>query len=166
MTLRELRVSAETLAWAGKQERVSGLEKHERAIARFRSALLFQPSTNGIDVYDGGLGTLRTRISLPVSLSENFDALVGDGTDNVLIAISGQTGSGIAIVDLSSLAHPAPLPYLHAQSHPSSLSLPAYGATSAQPRIHLDSTIRTGGQIPITAVKHIATDFLPHQAEP
>ena len=38
MTLRELRVSAETLARAGKQERVSGLERHERAIARFRSA--------------------------------------------------------------------------------------------------------------------------------
>jgi hypothetical protein len=54
--------------------------------------LLFQPSTNGIDVFDGRLGTLRTRISLPVALSENFDALVSDGTDNVLVAIIGETG--------------------------------------------------------------------------
>jgi hypothetical protein len=73
--------------------------------------LLFQPSTNGIDVYDGRLGTLRTRIALPIALSQNYDALVGDGVDNILIAIIGQSGSGIAIVDLSSLSEPAPLPY-------------------------------------------------------
>lgn len=73
--------------------------------------LFFQPSTNGIDVYDGRLGTLRSRISLPFALSQNFDALVSDGQDNVLIAITGQTGNGIAILDLSSLAEPAPLAY-------------------------------------------------------
>jgi hypothetical protein len=74
-------------------------------------SLLFQPSTNGIDVFDGRLGTLRTRISLPMPLSENYDALVSDGKDNVLIAITGQYGNGIAIVDLSSLGEPSPLPY-------------------------------------------------------
>jgi hypothetical protein len=75
-------------------------------------SLLFQPATNGMDVYDGGLGTLRSRIALPLALSQNYDALVGDGKDNILIAITGANGSGIAIVDLSSLSEPAPLPYL------------------------------------------------------
>ncbi len=73
--------------------------------------LLFQPLANGIDVYDGRVGTLRTRISLPVALSQNYDALVSDGKDNVLIAITGENGNGIAIVDLSSLSEPSPLPY-------------------------------------------------------
>jgi len=39
------------------------------------------------------------------------DALVSDGNDNILIAITGTTGNGIAVVDLSSLPEPAPLPY-------------------------------------------------------
>jgi hypothetical protein len=64
--------------------------------------LLFQPSTNGVDVLDGNLGNLRNRISLLVPLSPNYDALVDDGTDNVLIAITG-TGNGIAIVDLTEV---------------------------------------------------------------
>ena len=68
--------------------------------------LLFQPSTNGIDVFDGNLGNLRTRISLPVPLSPNYDALVADGVDNVMIAITGNRGNGIAIVDLTSLPEP------------------------------------------------------------
>lgn len=73
--------------------------------------LLFQPSTNGIDVFDGRLGTLRSRIALPFSLSQNYDALVGDGKDNILIAITGSSGSGIAVVDLTTLSEPTPLPY-------------------------------------------------------
>ena len=73
--------------------------------------LLFQPSLNGIDVLDGSLGNLRTRISLPVALSPNYDALVIDTSDNVLIAITGQQGDGIAIIDLTSIAEPPPLPY-------------------------------------------------------
>jgi WD40 repeat protein len=75
--------------------------------------LLFQPSTNGIDVYDGRLGILLTRIALPVALSQNYDALVADGEDNVLIAITGTSGSGIAVVDLASLVEPPALPYSH-----------------------------------------------------
>lgn len=74
--------------------------------------LLFQPLTSGIDVYDGRLGILRSRIALPLALSQNYDALVGDGKDNILIAITGANGNGIAIVDLTSLSEPAPLPYL------------------------------------------------------
>lgn len=74
--------------------------------------LLFQPSTNGIDVLDGNLGNLLNRISIPVVLSSNYDALVEDGADNILIAITG-TGDGIAIVDLSSISEPQPLAYKH-----------------------------------------------------
>jgi hypothetical protein len=73
--------------------------------------LLFQPSTNGIDVFDARLGTYLARVALPVALSQNYDALVSDGKDNVLIAVTGQNGTGIAIVDLSSLNEPPPLPY-------------------------------------------------------
>jgi IPT/TIG domain len=68
--------------------------------------LLFLPLTNAIDVIDGHQGTLLTRIALPVTLSSNYDALVDDGQDNVIVAITGNTGSGIAVVDLSPLAEP------------------------------------------------------------
>ncbi len=74
-------------------------------------SLAFQPSTNGIDVLDGRIGNLRNRIALPVALSLNYDALVSDGTDDVLLAITGANGDGVAIVDLSSIAEPPPLPY-------------------------------------------------------
>ena len=66
------------------------------------SRLLFQPTTNGIDVMDGRLGNLVNRVALSVSLSQNYDALVSDAVDSVLIAITG-TGDGIAIVDLTSI---------------------------------------------------------------
>jgi len=74
-------------------------------------SMVFQPSTNGIDVFDGRLGILLDRIALPFPLSPNYDALVSDGADNVLIAITGASGNGIAIVDLTSIAEPSPLPY-------------------------------------------------------
>jgi hypothetical protein len=77
--------------------------------------LLIQPSTNGIDVYDGRLGILLKRIALPFALSTNYDALVEDGQDNKLIAITGANGDGIAVVDLTSLQEPAPLPYAAAK---------------------------------------------------
>jgi hypothetical protein len=47
-----------------------------------------------------------TRMSLPVTLSPNYDTLVSDGQDNVLIAITGQTGGGIAVIDLTSVLEP------------------------------------------------------------
>jgi hypothetical protein len=71
--------------------------------------LLFQPSANGIDVFDGNLGNLIKRISTPFELSPNYDALVSDGADSVLVAITGATGNGIAIVDLTSLVEPPTL---------------------------------------------------------
>jgi hypothetical protein len=73
--------------------------------------LLFQPTNIGIDVLDGKLGNLLDRIALPVTLSPNYDALVSDGKDNDLIAITGASGDGIAEIDLTSITEPAPLPY-------------------------------------------------------
>src|SRR5579862_2405519 len=73
--------------------------------------LLFSPLENDIDVLDGKRGNLLSRISLPVSLSANYDALVSDGKDDVLIAITGETGNGIAVIDLTSIPEPTPLPY-------------------------------------------------------
>src|SRR6202041_509022 len=75
-------------------------------------SLLFQPSTSGIDVVDGRLGNLLTRIALPLTLSTNYDALVDDGKDNTLVAITGATGNGIAVLNLTSISEPAPLPYV------------------------------------------------------
>jgi WD40 repeat protein len=74
-------------------------------------SLLFQPSMQGMDIYDGRLGILRGRIAFSVPLSTNFDALVSDGKDSVLIAITGTNGDGIAIVDLSAVPEPPPLSY-------------------------------------------------------
>lgn len=73
--------------------------------------LLFVPLLNGLDVIDGRLGGFRTRIALPVTLSANYDALVSDGKDNVLIAITGTNGDGLAVIDLTSLPEPVPLPW-------------------------------------------------------
>jgi hypothetical protein len=74
-------------------------------------SLLFQPATQGLDAFNGRLGTLRARVALPVPLSTNYDAMVVDGQDDVLIVIIGATGTGIAVLDLSSLPEPGPLPY-------------------------------------------------------
>jgi hypothetical protein len=68
--------------------------------------LLFAPLMNGLDVIDGRLAGLRTRIGLPFTMSSNYDALVDDGIDNILVAITGQTGGGVAVIDLSSLPEP------------------------------------------------------------
>ena len=74
--------------------------------------LLFQPTVNGIDVLDARLGNLLERIALPITLSPNYDALVSDGTDNILVAITGASGDGIAVIDLTSIPDPSPLPYI------------------------------------------------------
>jgi hypothetical protein len=74
-------------------------------------SLLFQPAAQGIDVYDGRVGQLLSRITLPITLAPNYDGLVSDGRDSVLIAITGASGNGIAVIDLSSLPEPPPLSY-------------------------------------------------------
>ena len=73
--------------------------------------MLFQPGTHGIDVLDTRLGKLVKRIALPVALSPNFDALVSNGTDNALVAITGTNGDGVAVIDLRSLPPVPALPY-------------------------------------------------------
>lgn len=109
-------------------------------------ALLFQPSTNGIDVYDGRLGTLRSRISLPFDLSQNYDALVSDGQDNILVAITGKTGDGIAVVDLTSISEPPPLAYARRRADEQPVAL---GTVASQRR----KTASTGR----TLIKHSAS---------
>jgi hypothetical protein len=126
-------------------------------------SLFFQPSTNGIDVFDGRLGTLRARISLPVALSQNYDALVSDGTDDVLVAITGQTGNGIAVVDLSSLPEPPPLTYPGAQVHLNSLSFESSESATNQPRVKRNTTVSAGSAgkyAPKAPVKHIVNGAL------
>ncbi|MEO6806724.1 MAG: hypothetical protein ABI286_07510 [Edaphobacter sp.] len=76
------------------------------------SSVLFQPGVNAIDAYDGFSGQFLSRTSLPVQLSGNFRALVSDGTDNVMVAITGETGDGIAVIDLDGVARPTTKPYL------------------------------------------------------
>jgi len=68
--------------------------------------LLFQPAQNGIDIFDTHTGLLYQRIAFATTLSGNYDALVSNGHDNVLLAITGN-GNGIAVVDLSSIANPS-----------------------------------------------------------
>lgn len=117
-------------------------------------SLLFQPSTNGIDVLDGRLGNLLMRIALPVALSTNYDALVEDVKDNNLIAITGTTGTGIAVLNLNSISEPAPLPYLKTPVTSNHVE-PQYPSASAS---------RTGSrrrQSPTRAVKHVMRASFP-----
>jgi len=125
-------------------------------------SLLFQPSTNGIDVFDGRLGTLRTRIALPVPLAQNFDALVSDGKDNVLIAVTGVTGNGIAVVNLSSLSEPPPLTY---QDQNALVSGRASGrddlATARTRRQQAPARASVKARIPRTLVPHAVNPISP-----
>ncbi|MGA2572053.1 MAG: hypothetical protein ABSF23_16210 [Terracidiphilus sp.] len=124
-------------------------------------SLLFQPSMAGIDVFDGRIGTLRTRISLPYALSQNYDALVSDGTDNVLIAITGATGNGIAVLDLTSLSEPAPLPYTSEAARlregQRKLLRPKPVAIPSQTR---DGLTRSLG-IPLSRIPHATSSIAP-----
>jgi hypothetical protein len=113
-------------------------------------ALLFQPSTSGIDVYDGRLGTLRSRISLPFDLSQNYDALVSDGQDNITVAITGKTGDGIAVVDLTSISEPPPLTYAkrRADEQPvaSGAVAPLRRMTASTSRTHIKHNVSALGR--------------------
>ena len=74
-------------------------------------SLLFEPGDHSIDVFDGRTGSFRARVSVPVELSPNFRALVPNNIDNRLVAITGGTGNGIAVIDLRSLPAPSPPDY-------------------------------------------------------
>jgi hypothetical protein len=73
--------------------------------------LLFQPLVSGMDVIDGHSGKLISRISLPFNLSLDYDALVSNGKDNMLVAIH-ENGDEIAFIDLTNLPEPNPLPFI------------------------------------------------------
>jgi hypothetical protein len=102
--------------------------------------LVFQPGNQFIDVFDGNTGVFRDRISLPTSLSPNYRALVSNGRDSKLLAITGTTGNGIAIIDLNSLPEPSPLPYL--SNRPSSVG--THVSPSSIPRISVETKPFTG----------------------
>lgn len=121
-------------------------------------SLLFQPSTNGIDVYDGRLGTLRSRIALPFALSQNYDALVADGRDDALIAITGANGNGIATVDLSSLSEPAPLPYV--KDHTGMTQSPRMNEPSSDRSVHARQPTAMPPLVPRSVIKHATNERL------
>src|SRR2546425_3122173 len=116
--------------------------------------LLFQPSTNGIDV----LGNLLQRISLPVALSQNYDALVVDGRDNVLVAITGTNGNGISVVDLTSIKEPLPLPYASGSSHAADFVRRANRSRLSSKMADRPNT----GAVPSPAARRI----IPHVTQP
>ncbi|MFI5127701.1 MAG: hypothetical protein ACHQJX_12845, partial [Candidatus Acidiferrales bacterium] len=70
-----------------------------------------------------------------------YDALVADDRDNILVAITGQTGNGIAIIDLSSLGEPPPLPYA-ATTQLLPMKLRSFGANRIQSRASKSAKIR------------------------
>ena len=90
-------------------------------------ALFFQPGTQAIDVFDGITGAFRARVALPVPLSPNFRALVTDNQDSLLIAITGDTGNGIAVIDLTSLPEPSPVSWLSNVAAPPAAVYPHAG---------------------------------------
>ncbi len=107
-------------------------------------SLLFQPGTQAIDVFDGNTGVFRTRISLPIQLSPNYRALVSNNKDSQLVAITGATGNGIAVIDLNSVPEPAPPAYLSASPAPVSArdrTRPAPTTASAADKFRNRSTL-------------------------
>jgi hypothetical protein len=48
---------------------------------------------------------------VPSTLSPNYRALISNQQDSRLVAITGATGNGIAVIDLNSLPEPQPLTY-------------------------------------------------------
>jgi hypothetical protein len=108
-------------------------------------SLLFQPASQSIDIFDGRTGAFHSRVSLSVALSSNYRALVGDGKDNVQVAITGDSGSGIAVIDLSSVPEPNPVAYLVRSSaiHSNLSASPKIrGASQAQTLVPKFATIR------------------------
>jgi len=78
---------------------------------------LTRKSPAGNVVSGVGGPNLSNRISLPVPLSQNYDALVTDGVDNIFVAITN-TGNGIAVVDVTSIPEPSLLAFESRPHHP------------------------------------------------
>jgi hypothetical protein len=119
-------------------------------------ALLFQPSTQGMDIFDGKLGILRSRIAFSVPVSTNYDALVSDGKDDLVIVITGTSGDGIAVLDLSSFAEAA----LKTSSQQAYKREPAVKSEAAVgTRIHEEIKRQT----PVGRVPHIVNSAFFHK---
>lgn len=109
--------------------------------------LLFQPTDQGIDVYDGRLGSLLSRIALPLPLSPNYDALVSDGQDNVLVAITGNA-DGVSVIDLSAFEEPPALPYPAEMGSPSCAATGTIAPSTPVPRF-----------VAVHGVQHVTTEM-------
>jgi|GEM_PF-2007665 len=96
-------------------------------------SLIFQPGPQAIDLFDGRTGAFRGRVSLPVTLTANYRALVATGQDNVLVGITG-AGDGLAVIDLSAVQEPAPVPYID--------PLPVEAAATAAPPLRTSTLPR------------------------
>jgi hypothetical protein len=96
-------------------------------------SLVFEPGSQFIDVLDGRTGSFRARVSLPVQLSPNFRALVSDGRDSVLVAITGETGNGIAVINFNSLPEPQAVSYFSAEANRSLAAARVQALRSAEP---------------------------------
>jgi hypothetical protein len=119
-------------------------------------SLLFQPAAQGVDVIDGRIGKLRSRVAFSATLSPNYDALVSDGKDNILVAITGTTGNGVAVLDFSSLQEPAPLPYAAITAE-----------TAVAPEIQRNlQTVSTANQSRKTQPPATRLRVIPHIANP
>jgi hypothetical protein len=119
-------------------------------------SLIFQPGDGLIDVFDGRTGSFRSRVSVPFTLSPNYRALISNQQDSRLVAITGTTGNGIAVIDLNSLPEPQPLTYAFSKGkrlmrEPAPASLhqlsiadkPELRASRVAPRIrHLPSALQ------------------------
>jgi DNA-binding beta-propeller fold protein YncE len=128
-------------------------------------SLLFSPLLNALDVIDGKRGVLLSRVSLPVTLSANYDALVADGQDNILIAITGRTGTGIAVIDLTSVPEPPPLPYAHIAPADRMAIFTGRKMTSAPEQSHvfakkLEATRSSGQPMPMRHVTNSTATYV------
>jgi hypothetical protein len=74
-------------------------------------SLIFQPGDGIIDVFDGRTGSFRARVSVPFTISPNYRAFISNQKDSQLMAITGATGNGIAVIDMNSMPEPQPLTY-------------------------------------------------------
>ena len=80
--------------------------------ATVSGTLWCKPWVMRMAAFDGNTGAFRDRVSLPTPLSPNYRALVSNGRGSKLVAITGATGNGIAVINLNPLPEPTPLLYL------------------------------------------------------
>ena len=125
--------------------------------------LVFQPGVGLIDVFDGRTGSFRTRVSVPFTLSPNYRALISNQQDSQLVAITGATGNGIAVIDLNSLPEPRPLAYAVPKAEgpmrePSPASSRAL-SIAAKPELRASRVARRIRHLPSTLLLHSST---PH----